>query len=131
MAGLLYLVDDDPALRRLLKSVAAEAGWRVCECADGTELLGLLATGAEPALVVLDINMPEMDGITLLRSLSARSVRLALLFITGGAEVNATAARIIAESSGIAVVGHLLKPFPLDAFREMLRRGAETVARPV
>lgn len=124
MAGLLYLVDDDPDLRRLLTAVAGDAGWQVVECADGSELRDRLARGGGAALVLLDLNMPKMDGIALLRSFSAGDPRLALVFITGGAEVNATAARFIAEGQGLRVLDTLFKPFPLERFRAVLARAA-------
>lgn len=125
MAGLLYLVDDDPDLRRLLSSVARDAGWQVVECADGSELHRHLGRDDGAALVMLDLNMPNMDGIALLRGFTAGNRRLALVFITGGAEVNATAARFIAEGQGLAVLDTLFKPFPLDRFRGVLGRAAQ------
>lgn len=125
MAGLLYLVDDDPDLRRLLSSVARDAGWRVVECADGSELNGHLGRDADAALVMLDLNMPKLDGIALLRGFTAGQRRIAIVFITGGAEVNATAARFIAEGQGLCVLDTLFKPFPLDRFRRVLSRAAQ------
>lgn len=124
MAGLLYLVDDDPALRRILTAVARDAGWRVVECADGAELLDRLGRDDAAALILLDLNMPEIDGIALLRSLTAGARRLAVVFITGGAEVNATAARFIAEGQGLPVLATLFKPFPVARFLEVLDQAA-------
>jgi CheY-like chemotaxis protein len=125
ITGQLYIVDDDPALRRLLTPLAQSDGWTVVECADGSELHARLGHEPGPAVVVLDLNMPEMDGIALLRSLSGQPTQLALLIMTGGFAVNAKAARVIAETSGMVVIGILFKPFPLDHFREALARAAE------
>lgn len=130
MPGLLYLVEDEPALRRLLARVARAEGWQVVACADGSELLAASPGGDRPAVLLLDLNMPNTDGITLLRKLAAMSPRLVLVLMTGGAEVNATAARIIAETQGMIVLDTLFKPFPLDRLRRVLQDAAGRIGAP-
>lgn len=61
MSALVLVVDDDTDLRRLTASVLACNGYKVIEAQHGREALGQLARHA-PDLVVLDLNMPVMDG---------------------------------------------------------------------
>jgi CheY-like chemotaxis protein len=60
-AGPVLVVDDDPDVREVVRRTLAREGWTVHEAADGRE--GLARAAAHPpALVVLDLVMPEMDG---------------------------------------------------------------------
>ena len=64
----ILLVDDDVANRQLMGKILRDNGWRVREAGNGKEALQLLEDGV-PGLVVLDLIMPEMDGITFLGEL--------------------------------------------------------------
>ncbi len=63
------VVDDDPAARELLRSSLERDGWRVAEAADGRAALARISDD-RPALVLLDLMMPEMDGFEFLEALS-------------------------------------------------------------
>jgi len=64
----LLLIDDDPSLRDVLALALEDAGYAVLEAADG--VVGLaLATQERPDLIVSDVNMPGLDGFTLVRRL--------------------------------------------------------------
>jgi CheY-like chemotaxis protein len=58
----ILLVEDEPDLRTDLAFLLEDEGYRVRTAAHGTEALALLEGGARPALIVLDLMMPEMDG---------------------------------------------------------------------
>jgi two-component system chemotaxis response regulator CheY len=61
-------VDDSPSIRQMVKLVLSQAGFEVHEAADGVE--GLEKAKAKPVqMIVTDLNMPRMDGITLVREL--------------------------------------------------------------
>ena len=77
----VLVVEDDPALRRLMVRALSVKGYRALEASDGIEALEQLA--AEPAieLVVTDIVMPRMNGVELAQQLIA-SARTRLLFVS-------------------------------------------------
>ncbi|HET8726848.1 MAG TPA: response regulator [Alphaproteobacteria bacterium] len=64
-AGEVLVVDDDPATRDVLRRMLTKEGWRVREAANGREGLEAL-NDATPVLVLLDLMMPEMDGLEML-----------------------------------------------------------------
>ena len=80
MSRTVLVVDDDPHIRQLLVFAFEKAGLAVREAADGEEALAQIAR-ALPDLVVLDINMPRMDGLELCRRLRATS-EVPVLFLS-------------------------------------------------
>ena len=64
----ILIVDDDPALRLLLATYLASAGFRISEAADGSHMHASLASG-DVDLVLLDIGLPGQDGLSLLRAI--------------------------------------------------------------
>ncbi len=74
--GDVLIVDDDPDTRARLESLLAKNGWTVTEAENGRAALEAVGRRV-PALVLLDLNMPEMDGFTFLRefrSVAAQSI---------------------------------------------------------
>ena len=68
MTRLILIVDDDPHIRQVLAFALQKAGWSTLEAGDGEEGLAL-AAAHKPDLVILDINMPKMDGLEVCRRL--------------------------------------------------------------
>lgn len=64
---LVLVVDDSASIREMIVSVLANKGYRVVAAADGREALQRLRAAHEPWIVLLDIVMPLMDGIAVLR----------------------------------------------------------------
>jgi len=115
----VLVVEDEPATREMLRQLLTDHGYTVMAAEDGAAALGALdSTGERPALVVLDLGMPYIDGPTFLELLRSRpeSVHTPVLIVSGRIR-RALPERI----QGIRV---LRKPFDvdrlLDAVREML-----------
>ena len=68
MKSTVFVVEDSRTMRALVRNVLEGDGYEVRESADGRAALDLLHS-MSPDLVITDINMPEMDGITLVREL--------------------------------------------------------------
>jgi two-component system cell cycle sensor histidine kinase/response regulator CckA len=80
----ILVVDDEPAIRRLIGSVLEEAGFRVLTAENGLDALRVSESHpGQIDLVVSDVKMPGMDGPTLARQLLAADPTLPVLFISG------------------------------------------------
>jgi two-component system OmpR family response regulator len=77
----VLVVDDDAHIREVMRFALEKAGYRVSEAPDGSRAFELLNAGAFD-LVVLDIVMPEDDGLTLCRKIRAQQSRLPIIFVS-------------------------------------------------
>ncbi len=66
--GQILVVDDDPSARDMLRRTLERAGWSVAEAAGGSEALASLDR-CTPALILLDLMMPEVDGFQVMEAL--------------------------------------------------------------
>jgi two-component system, OmpR family, response regulator len=80
MSHRILIVDDDPHIRQVLSFALGKAGMQTAEAADGESALGAIAA-QRPDLVVLDINMPRMNGLDVCRKLRAAD-DLPILFLS-------------------------------------------------
>lgn len=100
----ILLVDDDDALRRVLREQLFEAGYRVTACADGNAALGELERSGFDA-VLSDIRMPGLEGVGLLRAVRERDLDLPVVLLTGMPTLESA---IQAVEWG--ALGYLIKP---------------------
>jgi two-component system, OmpR family, response regulator MprA len=77
----ILLVDDDPVVRRAFRRALTSVGYEVSECEDGAEALERIQVVA-PALIILDVDMPRMDGWKTLAELRRRSWTQPVLMVT-------------------------------------------------
>ena len=116
MAERILVVDDHPLTRDALTSLLAQGGFDVVgEAGDGAEALDLAHT-LQPDLVLLDLTMPGMDGLTVLPRLRSAAPRCEVVVLTAsGTEEN-----LLAAIRGGAA-GYLLKSEPPERIIEFLR----------
>ena len=69
MAKTILIVDDSASLRTVVKMALTRAGYEVIEAGDGKEALAVLEKAGKVHLIVSDVNMPNMDGITFVTQL--------------------------------------------------------------
>ncbi len=114
------VVDDDAQVRRTLARVLQAIGVSAIEAADGREGLALLDEVGELPLVISDIYMPEMDGLTLLREVQRRYPDTAVLMLTGVAEVTTAV-----EALQHGAFDYLAKPVLIEEFRARVENALE------
>lgn len=111
---LVLVVEDDLGVRQLLETVLGGEGFAVQTAGDGQEGLSRLES-EEPAALVLDVRMPDLDGIAVLDDVLAKRVALPVIVVTGAHdEADASRRRLGAENV-------FDKPFDVDALVARVR----------
>lgn len=109
----VLVVDDESSMRSALRRLFSTAGFRVELYESGAALLES-ADLQQPGCLLLDVQMPDMDGISLQRALLDRQVALPMLFLTGSAAI-----RHAVEAMRAGATDFIEKPFDND---DLLRR---------
>ena len=119
----VFLIDDDPSVRRALARVIKSAGYQVQTFVSAREFLNTMPNAPRPACLVLDVRMPGLSGIDLQRELGLTDIVLPIIFITGHGDIPMT---VKAMKAG--AVDFLPKPVH-DA--DLLRAIGQALARAV
>ncbi len=115
---LILIVDDEAAIRAVLRRLLERQGYRVLMASNGQEALDLFRPFRdEIRLVITDLMMPAMDGIELVRSLKASKPDVKVIAATG-LDVEANRAQL----SALGVPELLVKPLPAEALLNAVRR---------
>lgn len=104
----VMVVDDDPVIRDLLTDFLSQRGYRVLTAKDGAAALTMVDE-RPPALVVLDICLPDMSGVTVLREFRARKYFGAVIVLSGTREEGP-----LKEMLSMGAVELMSKPFDLE-----------------
>jgi DNA-binding NtrC family response regulator len=104
----ILIVDDEPQIRRILSALLTERGHKTETAESGEEALAKRA-GFRPDIVLLDVNLPEMDGIEALKRLLADEPRLTCIMMTAYGSI-----RSAVEAMRIGAFDYLSKPFDND-----------------
>ena len=121
LTATVLVAEDDDALRTSLEKVLRFEGYKVVTAGDGAEALELVAE-AEPDAAVLDVNMPNVDGLAACRVLRQRGSRLPVLLLTARHTVSDRV-----EGLDAGADDYLVKPFAID---ELLARVRALLRRP-
>ena len=114
-APLVLIVDDDQALRDLIREILIDVGYRAVTAANGS--IGLATfRSAEPDLVLLDVAMPVMDGLTFLRRRSDEACRPTVPVVVMSAENREREARRLGAQQFVA------KPFDVEDILDVVER---------
>jgi DNA-binding NtrC family response regulator len=100
---LIWVVDDDPAIRELLSFIATEAGYEVDTFASGAEILA--SSGETPAAILLDLMMPDIDGVEVLKEINRRHPKLPVIMVTADHDVQRAV-----EVTKLGAYDYLTKP---------------------
>jgi DNA-binding response OmpR family regulator len=111
----LLVVDDDAAARECLHDFLSDEGYSVHVAADGIEALRMLER-CRPALVITDLEMPRMDGRTLIAALRERGSEPRIVVLTARMAIDASR-----EAQQLGVDGYINKPIDLDMMSACVR----------
>ncbi|HKZ07068.1 MAG TPA: response regulator [Methylomirabilota bacterium] len=107
-AGKILVVDDEPEVRLVLTEFLESRGYEVKAAESGTQALAMVDE-VKPHVVLLDVTMPEMDGMETLKRLAALRPGLPIIMVTANADVDVTSKLLALGASD-----YIPKPFDLD-----------------
>ena len=117
----ILIAEDESLIRLGLKKILEEAGHAVVAAENGREAVGLAEHGT-PDLAILDIKMPEMDGLECARALLDRAP-LPIIFLTAYGEQE-----LVERAARLPVMGYLVKPIKETELLAMIEVASERFA---
>ena len=119
----ILVLDDDPDMGSFVSFVANGLGLLCTSTTTSYEFLSELKH--ETALILLDVMMPDVDGVQVLRLLAQQECKTNIVLMSGISNRLMEAADVLAKALGLSVVGRLQKPFRLSALETLLKEFAE------
>jgi len=110
----VLVLDDEPAMRRLLRTILLAQGYKVSEAHNGTAALEAMATCETIDLLILDLGLPGMNGLDLIKEIRASGSVLPILVLSNRADENTKVAAL-----DLGADDYVTKPF---GAKELLAR---------
>ena len=117
-ADRILVIDDDKVVCHLVSASAEAMGLHCVTTREPATVLELVTP--ETTLILLDLMMPDMDGIEVLRLLGEQRCKARIVLMSGMNKRVIETAEKLAHTLGLSVVGHLQKPFPLAELKLVL-----------
>jgi len=112
LAKKILVVDDQFGIRALLHEVLRQEGYEVFQAPNGPTALEIV-TNESPDLILLDMKIPGMDGLEILRNIRKLEIDTKVIMMTAYGELD-----LIQEAMEMGALAHFTKPFDIDELRE-------------
>ena len=123
----VFIVDDDISVRESLELLIQTAGWQTQMFASAEEFLARPRAGV-PSCLVLDVNLPDLNGLELQRRIAGDRIHMPIIFVTGFGDIPMTV-----QAMKAGAIEFLTKPFGdeviLDAIRNAIQRSRAALGR--
>ncbi|MDQ1000167.1 response regulator [Neobacillus niacini] len=116
MKEKILIVDDQFGIRILLNEVFSKEGYQTFQAANGIQALDIV-TKHDPDLVLLDMKIPGMDGIEILKRMKVIDPDIRVIIMTAYGELD-----MIQEARNLGAITHFAKPFDIDDIRAAVRK---------
>jgi two-component system KDP operon response regulator KdpE len=110
----VLVIDDEPPIRKLLRLGLSTQGYRVIEAPDGKSALDLIRE--KPDLVILDLGLPDMQGLDLLRQMRSRNDSVPIVVLSSRADEGAKV-----QALDLGADDYVTKPFGMDELLARIR----------
>jgi len=120
VAKVILAVDDSASVRQMVKFTLSDAGYTVIDAVDGKDALAKLnGSGSSVNMVITDLNMPNLDGIGLIRSLRANPAvkGVPILMLTTESQESRKQ-----EGKQAGATGWIVKPFTTQQLLSVVKR---------
>jgi two-component system response regulator (stage 0 sporulation protein F) len=121
MSEKLLIVDDQFGIRVLLTEVFDKDGYETFTASNGNQALTIIEDES-PDLVLLDVKIPGMDGIEILKEIRQRNLETNVIMMTAYGELE-----MINEAKKLGAVAHFSKPFDIDEVRQKIRKFLDSI----
>lgn len=120
----ILLLDDESFMHKLLAHMLAGLGYHsVVTCDNGPDALDLVDDKSQaPNLILMDLNMPGMDGIEFVRKLVEHNYKGSLILVSGEDERVLQMAEKLVQAHNITILGHLQKPVSLEGLAALVNK---------
>lgn len=118
MGNRILIVDDQFGIRILLNEVFQNEGFETYQAANGVQALSIVDEN-EPDLVVLDMKIPGMDGLEILKHIKEKNRAIKVIIMTAYGELD-----MIHEAMEQGAITHFAKPFDIDEIVEVVKKEA-------
>ena len=116
----ILVIDDESDVGEFVSDAAQAMGLQCTATTDAKTFLDKLTP--DTTLILLDLMMPEMDGVELLRVLGERKCKAGIVLMSGVGKRTLESAEQLTTALGLTIAGHLHKPFRLSELEEVLER---------
>ncbi len=113
---VIYLIDDNVTIRDLMKMSIARKGYQVQTYNTAAEFLAEYDP-VLPGCVVVDVNIPSMNGLELQQDMTKRGIEAPVIFVTGQAD-----AQMEEQAKAAGAVGFLVKPYRAEQLIELIEK---------
>ena len=124
---LVFIVDDDISVRESLELLIQTEGWQTQTFASAEEFLARTRAGV-PSCLVLDVNLPDLNGLELQRRIAGDRIHMPIIFVTGFGDIPMTV-----QAMKAGAIEFLTKPFGdeviLSAIRNAIQRSRAALGR--
>ncbi|OLO42255.1 two-component system response regulator [Alkalihalophilus pseudofirmus] len=111
----ILVVDDQYGIRVLLNEILQKDGYKMFQAANGIQALKIVEDEV-PDLVLLDMKIPGMDGLEILKRIKEIKPQVDVMMMTAYGELN-----MINEALNLGAINHFAKPFDIDDVRNVIR----------
>ncbi|GAE27886.1 sporulation initiation phosphotransferase [Halalkalibacter wakoensis JCM 9140] len=111
----ILVVDDQYGIRVLLCEILQKDGYKMFDAANGVQALKIVEQDT-PDLVLLDMKIPGMDGLEILKRIKEDHPHVDVIMMTAYGELN-----LINEAMSLGAITHFAKPFDIDDIREVIK----------
>lgn len=127
----ILVLDDEPAMSTLIAFVLRNLGFaNVVQCDNGLSALELVDGATRPDLILLDLNMPGMDGMEFVRRLVERNYAGNLILVSGEDAKVLHVVETLIRAHRITVVGRIEKPFNRETMDGIMERALRSLCNP-
>src|SRR3984957_19122318 len=119
MNETVLVVDDEERIRSSLRGILSDEGFRVLDTGSAPEVMGLIER-EHPAVVLLDVWMPDIDGIELLRRIKTERPAVEVIMISGHANIQSAVA-----ATKLGAADFIQKPFSVSGLLASIARALE------